>query len=252
MSSSFLSGGAPGVSQGIGLATSVILGQLAQHTARVADATSENQAVDQIVPAFDADIHAIVAAYNSGEASAAVCIQAAQEVDANIQAYLKKQVGKPGTAWTQPSNLNDVPCNKTCTVGCCVYYGDIRPGIYGATEFANGTVGLIPVIQKGGGTVYIPEVYPGSYSAYTRASYTLQMTTPPPHPNVAQQILTVQGVNVVVSPPVPSPVAPTVSGASTSLVGLLTNNTLVTIVTLVGGILIILAYLFGSNAVRVK
>lgn len=239
----------------ISVASSILQSQLAAHTARVADATNENEAVDNIVPAYDADIRAIVTAYNNGSASAAVCIQAAQQVDSNIYAYLQKQVGKAGTAWTVPSNLNDVACNKACTVGCCVYYGDLRPGIYGATEFAGGTVGLIPVIQKGSGTIYIPEVYPGSFSSYTRPSYTLQVSAPPPGASVAKTILTVQGVNVTPSAPVAAPASPTVAGSSSTasgLLALLTNTDLVTIVGVVGGILIIIAYLFGSDAVRVN
>jgi hypothetical protein len=158
---------------------------LAQHTARLKGATNENQAADQVIPAFDADLAQIVSAYNAGQITAAQAIAGAQQVDAQVKAYLKAQVGAPGTAWSEYGAMG--PCNKNCTVGCCIYWNDLHPAIVGAPTFANGTVGLIPVLQAGSGLVYVPEVYPPSntaYGNYQRAAYSLSVIKPA---NVTQQ-----------------------------------------------------------------
>jgi hypothetical protein len=128
------------------LASSVLqagLSLLAQHTARLQAAENENAALDALIPAWDADLKAIVAAYNSGT-PASECIQAATEVDNNAYNYLRQQVGKSGTSWIgQPNPLPK--CNKQCTAGCCVYYNDLHPAIYGNPTLSSG---LIPVLQK--------------------------------------------------------------------------------------------------------
>ena len=116
-------------------------------------------------------------------------------------------------------------------------------------------------MQAGAGSVYVPEVYPPSntaYGNYSRPSYSIPITKPVA--SKAAQVLSVAGSGTTLqvlssaSPSAPvtsTPPAPTTE-SSTGILGVLTNNTLVTIVTLVGGILIILAYLFGSDAVRVN
>lgn len=175
-------GGLDPSSQAISAGTDLLklgLNLLAQHTARVKGATNENQAANSIVPAFDQDVAEIAAAYRSGEASAEECIAACQAVDKQVYDYLKSHVGPPGTAWDGTGN-----CGKTCTVGCCLYYGDLHAGLYGAPVFAGGAVGMIPVLQGSGGQAghvnqaYIPKVYSSKYGLNTRAEYWLDLTPP--------------------------------------------------------------------------
>lgn len=160
-----------------------IMTQLTQHSARLTGAKNENQAADQAIPAYDADIKQVVASYQAGQITAAQAISALQSVDANIKAYLKSQVGAAGTAWDGSGN-----CNKSCTVGCCIYYNDLHSGIVGPDpavqggKIMDGATGLIPLIASGkAGTCWIPEVYPPSdkaYGNYTRAGYNITVTPP--------------------------------------------------------------------------
>jgi hypothetical protein len=251
----------PGLGQGLSLITGILGSQLAQHTARLQDATNENQALDILIPSWDADIQAICAAYNSGT-PAADCIQAAQTVDNNAYTYLRKNVGKPGTAWDGSGK-----CTKSCTAGCCVFYNNLHSAIFGPSgapyngniAAANGATGIIPAMQSGGGVCSIPKIFPPSdksYGNYTRAGYFLTFKKPAIVNNAASALsVSGSGANLVVQAAVPAPPAPTTAvpvGATAGVLGVLTNNTLVTIVTLVGGVLIIAAYLFGSDSVRVK
>jgi hypothetical protein len=257
------------------------ISQLAQHTARLQDAENENAALDALIPAWDEDMKAIAAAYNSGT-SPSECISAASLVDSNAYAYLQKQVGKAGTSWIgQPNPLPT--CNKQCTAGCCVYYNDLRPAIYGNPTLSSG---MIPVLQKlsgqnvatnpgdvvgKSGGVQVPEIYPPSdtsYGNYSRAAYRLTLTTPPVKSSVAAAVLSASGSGTgftIAAAPAPAPASPALPSAppagtttattSTSLsgaLGLLTNAELVTIVGVVGGLLLIIAYLFGPNSVRVN
>ena len=272
---------AAGIGAGLGIASALFQA----HTARLQNATNENQAADILIPAFDADIRAVGANYESGAWSVAQCVAILQQIDANVYNYLRKQVGKTGTAWTIPANNGEsagIPCNKACTVGCCLYYNDLRPAIYGQAQFnTQGNVGMIPVLMGSGGQpssghrnqAYVPKVYPPSnkaYGNYQRAEYWISLA--PPTKNIATRVIQAipplpgqgpifepttrpaEAAPVTIAPPVvvanakPSVVA----NAKPSVLGLLTNTTLVTIVTLIGGVLIIVAYLFGSSAVRVK
>jgi hypothetical protein len=175
----------------IGAAISAVANILiAQHTARLKGATSENQALDQIIPAFDADISQIADAFNAGTLNgkpftSAMATAGLAQVDAQIYAYLKGQVGPPGTAWDGSGT-----CSKSCTTGCCVYYNNLHSAIYGPSGApyngnltkANGATGLIPAVQSSVPTsCYIPEVFPPSdtaYGNYTRAGYHIAIIPP--------------------------------------------------------------------------
>jgi hypothetical protein len=241
------------------------LSQLSQHTARVADATNENEAANQIVPAFDADLAAIVAAYNSGRYAASACAQALQTVDAQTKAYLQKQVGKPGTAWSGvPSDncsgnaIGAVKCDKTCTVGCCIYSEDLHVGINCALNGLK-TANAGPVGTKGGAG--IPEVYGSSYGLNSRAAYTITFVKPP----INNAVIVSNTVNGILSPPTPiasTPVAsaappagsttPASSSPTANFLSTLTNTELATGLAVLGGIILIITALFGANALRVN
>jgi hypothetical protein len=250
----FAAGGPIGA--GIAGATAAIqqgIQQLALHTARLKNATNENEALDQVIPAFDADLLAIQNAFNTGT-SAQDCIQALELVDTNIYTYLRSLVGKPGTAWGGPTDAEigpgvnptySAPCNKSCTASCCVYLNDLRPAIYGR---AGVNFGIISAILAGGGKVAVPEVYPPSdksYGDYSRASYALVFTPPPT--SFAAQALQVSGVNVVTVPPN----SPTTAPAS-GLLAALTSTEIVAILGVLGGLILIITALFGQNALRVN
>src|SRR5271154_3695718 len=187
------------VNQAIGLASSLLQSELAAHTARLKDATNENEAMDQVVPAFDADLAAIQQAFATGTSSDD-CIAALQAVDSNIFAYLHALVGKPGTAWGGPTTAEIGPginptysadCNKNCTASCCVYLNDLRPAIFGRNV---NKPGMIEAISDGGGIVNVPgvEAPPNSaYGNYSRAAYSLKITAPAFGLSLASQALQV-------------------------------------------------------------
>jgi hypothetical protein len=174
-------GAIPVVGAAVSAVASILL---AQHTARLKGATNENQALDQAIPAFDADLAEIAAAYNAGTATRAQTISGFQQVDAQVYAYLKAQVGAPGTAWDGTGK-----CTKSCTAGCCVYYNDLHSAIAGPDLkvqggiVMDGATGLVPALQSpaAGGRCWVPEVYPPSdtaYGNYSRAGYYITLTAP--------------------------------------------------------------------------
>ena len=254
---------------------SVVSKLFAAHTARLADATNENQAADLLIPAFDADMKEINTLYNAGSITAAEAVSYLGEVVSNCETYLLKQVGKTGTAWLSvaatgaPNALPGPTCNKSCTVGCCLFWNNLRPAVYGVG--VNAATGAVSAIAgKASGTPvgnnphvsYVPEIYPPSdtaYGNYQRAAYTLTWT-PPASGAAAKAVAATKAVTVST----PAPAQPTIAAtgiaettanattASPSILSYLTNNTLVTLVGLVGGVIVIVAYLFGSDAVRIK
>lgn len=107
-------------------AISTFTGLWQGHVIRARNATTENQAVTQIIPQWDAMFQEIIQAYNSGEATRDQALQALDLMDQQTQQELHSFVGKPGTAWDNvpPQRCGDPAatiCTKTCTVGCCVY-----------------------------------------------------------------------------------------------------------------------------------
>lgn len=154
---------------------------LAAHTARLKAAQSENAAVATIIAPYDADIRNIVNAYNSGQASAAQCIAALQQMDQNIVAYLKSGVKASGTAWSDATGSQG-KCDKTCTAGCCVYYGDLGPPL-SLLQIAMGGSGNSLWQQNdprwseqpGGYVITVPQVFASKYGGTNRPSYTLQV-----------------------------------------------------------------------------
>lgn len=171
------------ISAGINAASSIVGALLAGHVARLKGAKSENEAIPQVVSAFDADVQQIVAAYNNGSISGAQAVQVLQTVDAGIVSYLRKQVGPPGTAWSDTSGFAG-KCDKTCTAGCCVYYGDLGPVISGL-EIAMGGSGRWGVndprlsASTTGVTVQVPQVFASKYGGVNRPGYTLTVVRRP-------------------------------------------------------------------------
>ena len=176
---------------------------LTQHTARLKNATDENASLDAVIPAFDADIAAISDAFSTGQADLATCISACYAVDTNIFNYLYSLATskKPGVSWNGPTTQSlgsgnrpvyTIVCNKACTASCCVYLNDLRPAIFGrgglGTSYqpwqtSSGVVlGLIEIMQKGGGVLKVITVFPPpnkAYGSYSRPGYNITVSHPP-------------------------------------------------------------------------
>jgi hypothetical protein len=170
------SGVAVAAAAGIAIVGSIVASLLQAHQARLKGATNENNAVDQYVPVFDSFVSNLVAAWNGGQATAAEVAQAAQQFDKAIYNALRSLVGSPGTAWNDSIGMSG-QCNSSCTVGCCVYFGDLGPvlnNISYVLGFPTGKWGQgDPRIS--GRTITVPKVYPSKYSSYTRALYTITL-----------------------------------------------------------------------------
>jgi hypothetical protein len=175
------------IGAGIGAAKAAIqvaISDLIQHSARLKAAKSENAGIPPVVAAFDADVAAIVSAYNNGQATASDCIKACQYVDANIKANLQANVGAPGTAWSDSVGMSG-KCNKQCTAGCCVYFGDLGP-VLSLMQVAMGGPGGAwgrgdprLTLTTTGGTIKVPEVFASKYGGQDRPSYEITISRAP-------------------------------------------------------------------------
>jgi hypothetical protein len=175
----------------VGAVVGIVAGLLAAHEARVKGAKNENAAVDSAVPTFDQAVQTLVQAYNAGQIDAGTAAQQIANIDATMFQTLKANVGAPGTAWSiAPKSMNDgsgAKCDKSCTVGCCVYNDDLHPAAVLLYQVFNalGSGGKMPsdprVSQSGTSvTVQVPGIASGPFSSYTRGSYSLTLTPPPP------------------------------------------------------------------------
>lgn len=174
-----------------GLAEKIGLNQLLQHSLRLKNAQSENAALANVVDAYDSDLQMIVSAVNSGQTDPATAIQALQQLDQNIYNYLRGSITvngafRPGTAWDDATGVAG-KCNKQCTAGCCVYFGDLGPPLSLAQVVLGGSGGrwrrgdprLLSQTSTGG-TIQVPEVFASKYGGQDRPAYTITISVPPP------------------------------------------------------------------------
>jgi hypothetical protein len=183
----------PIVGEAVAAVADILLGQ---HTARLKGAISENQLIPASVNAFDADIKEIVAAYNSGSASAAQCAGAIYQMWNSLHDYMRQNATGPGRAWREVESgigsiqPNSPPCDKTCTAECCVFWSNFHPLL--ANLYAFFTTGK-PLLVGGGArytgwpptnsatgpfTLNVLVVSPPNdpaYGNYSRAAYTLTL-----------------------------------------------------------------------------
>lgn len=215
------------VGAAVGAATAAVkvgISDLTQHTARLKDAKGENQALDALIPAFDADIAAIAQAFSSGAASAQLCITALFTVDGNIFTNLwsLSQQKLAGIAWGGPTTSSlgsgnnpsyHADCNSSCTAGCCVYLNDLRPAIFGRSgltttsypqQQTNGVIlGLIEIIQSGGGVLKVIPISPPpnkAYGSFARAAYTINVTPPPVQSSILSTVSEMTGTGSITLP----------------------------------------------------
>jgi hypothetical protein len=198
------------IGAGIGAIVGIITGAWAAHAARAKGATTENAAVASAVTAFDTSLQAVVAGANSGQITGAQAAQLCQTILQNYwQGMAPYQVG-PGRADASHGGTNcggtlvpggcslvgGLPCNSTCTTGCCVGCGDLMPTILQAITAFN---------SPSGGTITACTVYGGSYGYSGRPGYSLTYTPP--------AATTVAGAANVASGLLTNPVATLSSGS---------------------------------------
>lgn len=224
-----------GISIGLSVAKQIGSLLLGAHTARLQGATNENAALVQVVPAFDQDLQEINAAYLSGTADASECIAALQKVDAAIYTYIKGKVGAPGTAWSDTNGMAG-KCDKTCTAGCCVYFGDLGPALSDSSVALGG-----PKIRGwglgdprlSGTTVQVPTVYGSKYGGVNRAGYTLQwpkMATPVHSTTQVQQVVNTATGRSTAQLPVTAQAASGVASQNTILGQVSSSSTLLYVI----------------------
>ena len=146
------------------------------HVIRARNAQNENQAVAQIIPQWDATFQEIIHAYNTGDCTRDQALQALDLMDQQTQQELHQFVGKPGTSWdNKPAQRCGDPgaaiCDKTCTVGCCVYKAYLSRPLDCAFK----------AIQSGTARTVTRATIQGSkYGLPTFPSYTVQVAVPAP------------------------------------------------------------------------
>jgi hypothetical protein len=150
---------------------------LAAHEKRLTGAKNENEAVDQWIPVFDSFVTSVVNAYNNKTIDAYHAAMICQQFDQTLYSKFRGFVGQPGTAWNDSTGMQG-KCDTTCTVGCCVYFGDLGPVLnnisyvlgYPTGKWGQGD----PRIN--GRTITCPKVYPSKYSSYSRDLYTVTLS----------------------------------------------------------------------------
>ncbi len=162
----------------------LIGGLLSAHFAREKGAQNENAALNQIVPAVQADIQSIVSAYNSGQVTASEAITALQQVQANYWQAVAPYEGGPGQAGNQslctssPATGNPpagpyiygAPCNKSCTASCCV-----------GCDWVNNYIDQLSKLLTAGktGTFQLQGAIPGNkYGMQTFPALSVSLSTP--------------------------------------------------------------------------
>jgi hypothetical protein len=170
---------------------------LSGHIAREKAAVSENQAVNSLIPAFDTDLKSVFAAMNAGDLTPSEGISAVTTIWNNYWTAIKPVQQGSNKTITPLSTLETgnvagvnggsfgimcnsqaapggIPCDKTCTAGCCVGNDVLTPSIQQA----------IACFQSpSGGSIHVCEVYGNStYGTTTRAAYNLTYTPPNPTP----------------------------------------------------------------------
>jgi hypothetical protein len=169
---------------------------LAQHTARLKGAISENQLIPQSVQAFDADIADLVTAYNgaqvpvNSDGTSPTCATAVIQMDMALFTFMKGNATGPGRAWTNnnagstPINSTQGPsCNSSCTAECCVFYNDMNNILAVLYQFFTTGAKTTTVLSSpiaSGMQFTVPEVVqpPPQYGTFSRAKYTITLTIP--------------------------------------------------------------------------
>lgn len=167
----------PIVGAAVAVVAAIAIALYEAHEKRLTDAKNENAAVDQWLPVFDSFVTSVVNAYNTKQIDAYSAASICQQFDQTLYTKFRSFVGQPGTAWSDQNGMAG-RCDKTCTVGCCVYFGDLGPVLnnisyvlgYPTGKWGKGD----PRIS--GRTIIVPKIYPSKYSSYTRAQYSITLS----------------------------------------------------------------------------
>lgn len=162
-----------GITAGIGVVVGIALALWSAHEARIAGAQKEDAAWNEIMPGFISMMQGIVNAFNAGQIdkpTAAAEVLAAKQYTFSAA---QKFVGTPGTDWTGgnigsyqghsvPIGLSTrtwwkAPCNKYCSIGCCLWNGVVGPACNRAMDIFTGTA------PTSGQDVHIPSTSSSSY-----------------------------------------------------------------------------------------
>lgn len=178
-----ISSAAGPIGAGVGILVGLIAGLWAAHEARIKGAKTENAVMNSAVQTFDASLQAIFSAANSGQVTAAQASSACQTTLQNYWSAMRPYQSGPGAADASNGGSGcarvtvcnqqtapGLPCNKSCTAGCCVGCDVLTPTINQA----------IAIFQAGSGTLTVCPVYGSGYGGADRASYTLSYTPPAP------------------------------------------------------------------------
>lgn len=182
----------PVIGAAVAAVAAIFAGLWSAHEQRLQEAKSENQAVNNGVAGVDQAIKTINSAYNSGQATAAQCIQALQQVEANFWSEVAGVI-QPGRNACDASPSGSANCSAVnattacsgssgaaCCVGCSDLFStgpqpaEVSP--YGSVYY--GIAGAILVLQQGSGTSVMQSISASKYGVTSRAAY--QLTWNPP------------------------------------------------------------------------
>lgn len=171
------------IGAGVGALVGIVAGLFAASAARAKGAKTENAAINEYLPSWDAAMSQIFAAANAGTSTPAQCIAAIQQIMAAWWQAAAQFHGLPGvadnsgggancgsyTSGTTPPCSPGHPCSKSCTAFCCVGCNDLWTSSLDAIRVFNSPTG---------GTVNVCTVYGSGYGATQRSGYSLTYTPP--------------------------------------------------------------------------
>lgn len=126
---------AASVTAGIGIAIGVAIVLWAKHEARIKGAKTENKAMNIAMPGWLEAIQGIILQYNQGKIDAPTTAAELVALRNLVFTSLQKYNHTPGVDWSggggQPGLTAQkywgIPCDKHCTIGCCLFNNVVGP-----------------------------------------------------------------------------------------------------------------------------
>jgi hypothetical protein len=123
------------VTAGIGIAIGVAVMLWAKHEARIKGAKNENAAMNIAMPGWLEAIQGIILQYNQGKIDAPTTTAELVALRNLVFTSLQKYNHTPGVDWSggggQPGltvqKYWGIPCDKHCTIGCCLFNNVVGP-----------------------------------------------------------------------------------------------------------------------------
>lgn len=135
---------------GIGIVAGIAVMLWTQHVQRMKDAQSENQAWNIIYPDWSNIIQQIFSAFNSGQIDANTAMAEVDTLRGLVYQDAQRFKNEPGISWsggmqgsvplglTSSQRIWQVQCNKSCTIGCCLFSGVVGPNTERAKALLSG------------------------------------------------------------------------------------------------------------------